>query len=88
MFGIVHLDLKPGNLMVSNSLNVKIIDFGESYHSTVCTPTYSPGFSPPYGPPEAFFPHPDTKYTEKSDIFSIGVIAHEFLFAKVPFTFG
>jgi serine/threonine protein kinase len=66
MFGIVHLDLKPGNLMVSNSLQVKIIDFGESYHPAICnTPTsvYAPGFSPPYGSPEAFCPAPNAKYT-------------------------
>jgi serine/threonine protein kinase len=91
MFGIVHLDLKPGNLMVSNSLNVKIIDFGESYHPAICdnvTPAYAPGFSPPYGSPEVFCPPPDNRYTEKSDVFSIGVIAHEFMFGKVPFTFN
>jgi serine/threonine protein kinase len=37
LFGIVHLDLKPGNLMISQSLQVKIIDFGESYHPGICT---------------------------------------------------
>jgi len=29
--GIVHLDLKPSNCIVSKKLIVKLIDFGESY---------------------------------------------------------
>ena len=33
---IVHLDLKPNNIMISKSLMIKIIDYGESYHPNVC----------------------------------------------------
>jgi serine/threonine protein kinase len=29
--GIIHLDIKPGNLLVCRSLIVKINDFGEAY---------------------------------------------------------
>lgn len=32
-FKIVHLDLKPSNIMMSTGLLIKIIDFGEAYHS-------------------------------------------------------
>ena len=31
-FKVVHLDLKPGNIMMSSNLSIKIIDFGEAYH--------------------------------------------------------
>ena len=31
-YKVVHLDLKPGNIMMTPSLGVKLIDFGESYH--------------------------------------------------------
>lgn len=36
-FRIVHLDLKPNNIMIFCNLLVKLIDFGESYHPDVCT---------------------------------------------------
>jgi serine/threonine protein kinase len=29
---IVHLDLKPNNIMIFTNLVIKLIDFGESYH--------------------------------------------------------
>lgn len=32
-YKIVHLDLKPSNIMTTKRLSIKIIDFGESYHS-------------------------------------------------------
>jgi serine/threonine protein kinase len=37
-YKIVHLDLKPTNIMTNRKLNLKLIDFGESYHPGVqCT---------------------------------------------------
>ena len=34
-YQIVHLDLKPGNVMMCPNLEIKLIDFGESYHPNV-----------------------------------------------------
>lgn len=34
---IVHLDLKPSNIIVGRSYITKIIDFGEAYHQKVCS---------------------------------------------------
>lgn len=31
-YNIAHLDLKPTNIMTNKKLNLKLIDFGESYH--------------------------------------------------------
>lgn len=41
MYNIVHLDLKPNNILVSKSMMVKVIDFGESYHPSFCDKSIS-----------------------------------------------
>ncbi len=34
-YKIVHLDLKPSNIMLSKLMIIKLIDFGESFHPQV-----------------------------------------------------
>ena len=34
-YKIVHLDIKPNNVMLSPGLQIKIIDFGEAFHPNV-----------------------------------------------------
>lgn len=33
--GIIHLDIKPDNVLISKGLQCKISDFGEAYHETL-----------------------------------------------------
>lgn len=35
-YKVVHMDLKPPNIIINNIFDLKIIDFGESYHSKIC----------------------------------------------------
>jgi len=49
---IVHMDLKPSNVIVGKRMITKLIDFGESYNREVCEKNYKPAFSNPYGSPE------------------------------------
>lgn len=68
--------MKPHNIMLDGD-NPIIIDFGYSQYTLGSKPLkkYNVG-SPAYMAPEAYI---SNKYSEKSDIWSIGVIYHELL---------
>lgn len=53
-YKIVHLDLKPTNIMTNKRVTIRLIDFGESFHPDLIINsknTHSPGFSMPYSAP-------------------------------------
>ncbi len=57
-YKIVHLDLKPLNIIVVSELLTKIIDFSDSYHPKVCNQSsfylildYISGLTLPYSCP-------------------------------------
>jgi serine/threonine protein kinase len=74
---VIHRDLSSKNVLIGSRNEVKVGDFGMAK----CRPrdldylqTKSPG-SFPYMPPEAL--NNDPKYTEKLDVFSLGVVILE-----------
>jgi len=83
---VVHMDLKPANIIISSASDLKLIDFGESYHPELCSKiNYKPGYTLPYSCPE--IKQNMKSFTEKSDIFSLGIIMHEILYRNTPFYF-
>ena len=51
---ILHLDLKPENIMLTSDYSVRIIDFGESLKNTRTKLGKNVRMSPYYSPPEIF----------------------------------
>lgn len=85
--GVVHRDIKPGNLMISSRGSVKIADFGIALSnqdlSKKLTSTGEFVGTPGYLSPEVCLGKP---VDQRSDIFSLGIVLFEMLTGKMPFT--
>jgi formylglycine-generating enzyme required for sulfatase activity/predicted Ser/Thr protein kinase len=89
--GIVHGDLKPGNVLVTDNGDVKIIDFGiarlMTRHPRAAgvngdeRPRLS-ALTPPYASPEMLENAPPDP---RDDIYALACIAHELLTGRHPF---
>jgi serine/threonine-protein kinase len=82
--GIVHRDVKPGNIMVLADGRVKIMDFGIARlrDPAVKTATGMLLGSPRYMSPEQVSGKP---FDHRADIFSLGVVLYEMLTGVTPF---
>jgi len=81
--GLVHRDVKPGNVMVSTGGEIKLMDFGIVREmDSDLTSTGAFLGTPSYMSPEQFL---GEKITFSSDIFSMGVMLYELLSGAKPF---
>jgi len=81
--GVVHRDVKPGNIVVLNSGQIKIVDFGIARVGvSSMTNTGEVMGTVMYMSPEQV---QGQKVDARSDVFSLGVVLYELLTFHVPF---
>ncbi len=87
--GVVHRDLKPGNLLINFDLDLKVADYGLAKYisSDVGTAGDLTNYVVTrwYRPPELILKYGRDNYDSKLDMWSVGCILAEMVLRKVLF---
>jgi serine/threonine protein kinase len=79
--GILHRDLRPGNMLVTETGMLKVTDFGTSRFLEIAAHGTTVIGSPPYMAPEQFH----GKAVFASDVYSVGVTMYQMLTGALPY---
>ncbi len=88
--GVIHRDLKPGNIIVADDGRPRVLDFGvarvtdaDVQSATLCTLAGELVGTVPYMSPEQIAGDA-TELDTRSDVYALGVVLYELLTGKLP----
>jgi serine/threonine-protein kinase len=79
--GVLHRDIRPGNMLVTDAGLLKVTDFGTSRFLEIAAHGTTVIGSPPYMAPEQFY----GKAVFASDVYSVGVTMFQMLTGELPY---
>jgi eukaryotic-like serine/threonine-protein kinase len=79
--GVLHRDLRPGNMLISDAGLLKVTDFGTARFLEIAAHGTTVIGSPPYMAPEQFH----GKAVFASDVYSVGVTMYQMLTGELPY---
>ena len=79
--GVIHRDLRPSNVLVSESGTLKVADFGTSRFLEIAARGTTVIGSPPYMAPEQF----QGEAVFASDLYSFGITLYQMLTGELPY---
>jgi serine/threonine protein kinase len=80
--GIIHRDVKPTNILITEDFEVKLSDFGVALLPDAAHTIIDQAGSPAYMSPEQIS---GKTLTHRSDIYSLGVVLYQLLTGRKPF---
>ena len=85
--GVIHRDIKPGNILLSKNGDTKVSDFGASFQQRLGQETtqLTGVGSPAYMSPEQIRTE---DVTHQTDIYSLGVVMYRMLTGRLPYEAG
>jgi serine/threonine-protein kinase len=79
--GVLHRDIRPGNMLVSETGILKVTDFGTSRFLEIAAHGTTVIGSPPYMAPEQFH----GKAVFASDVYSVGITMYQMVTGELPY---
>jgi serine/threonine protein kinase len=80
--GVVHCDVKPGNLMIDRNGIIYLADFGIAHYSESTVTTYASAGTPAYMSPEQIR---GESASPAADIYALGIVLFEMATGQRPF---